>query len=101
MPQITSKLDAPNVYTDHANTDHGKAPSVTIAPGVNNVTDKQLATLRKVPAYVAHEKGGYVVEGKSPTKAEAEAAAKAAAEAEAAAKELDDATKLAAQQGDK
>jgi len=97
MATITSKLSAPNTYTAHDAIKHGKCPSVTVNPGANDITDKHLALLRKVPAYVAHVEGGYIVEGKLPTKAEA--AAKAQAEAEAAAKQLDEATKLAEKGG--
>lgn len=73
MPKITSKLPDQNTYTDHASAKDGKCPSVTISPGDNEITDNQLATLRKVPAYAAHVDGGYIVEGKTPKKTQVHA----------------------------
>lgn len=99
MPTITSKLEAPNTYAAHDEAKHGKCPSVTVNPGANDITDKQLAVLRKVPAYVAHVEGGYIVEGKTPVKQLQQQAESSSADAAEAAKQLEEAAKLAQKGG--
>lgn len=51
MPSLTSHYEATQNFVDYEQIDNGKAPSVLIKPGKNEVTNAELTTLKNIKAF--------------------------------------------------
>lgn len=71
MPVLTSHYKAPQIFVDYEQIDNGKAPSVPIKPGENEVTNAELKILKNIKAFNDAVKSGVI---DLPTKVKKESA---------------------------